>query len=432
MIKFTVGRRCFTVIFALSSKSMMNKTKCTHCDAEAKGNRLPPGWKRVGDDVLCKACMKQEYVLRAITIPVVGPVDGEWKDLRGELKKLWGQTTNLSNWLMSHYYAADIKRVPGLEKLPTMPKVYLYPQAREAFPYLPAQSVVAIDHAVAGKYRSKRYDVIWRSAESLPNYRYPTPFPVHNQSWRAIYLDDKRPAISVRLGTARWTLRLRGGHQFKRQLTGFAGFVDGSNIRGELALYEKRASKSDHRNGVYGKDSNGRETHSRLMCKMVGYFKRQKLQKASGTLYVHTDADSLLVALNAKNDRLWVENCDQVRRWTAEHRRHIQRWSEDQKAEQRPTANYQSRRDTAVRKYRHRMDSLSHEVSAHLVRYARRRRFAVIRYDDDVKTYCDQFPWFSLMERIEYKCDDAGIVFEHSSSSKNTEGARKTENAEDL
>lgn len=411
----------------------MTNAKCTHCDNEAKTSRLPPGWKRIGEEVLCKKCMKIKYVLRAITIPVVGPVDGgEWKELREELKELWGQTTNLSNWLVSHYYAADVKRVPGMEKLPPMQRIYLYREAREAFPYLPSQSVVAIDHAVSGKYRSKRYDVIWRSAESLPNYRYPTPFPIHNQSWSALYLDDGRPAVSVRLGKARWTLRLRGGHQFKRQLAGFVGFVDGSNIRGELALYEKRASKSDHRTGIDGKDANRRETYSRLMCKMVGYFQRKKSQTASGTLHVRTDADSLLVALNEKDERLWVENCDQVRRWTAEHRRQLQRWSDDQKAEQRPVASYQSRRETATRKYHHRMNSLVHEVSAHLVRYARRRRFAVIRYDDTVKSYCEQFPWFSLKECIAYKCDDAGIVFEHSSTAKNTGGAQKTETEEDL
>jgi hypothetical protein len=410
----------------------MTNAKCTHCDNEAKTSRIPPGWKRIGEDVLCKACMKHEYVLRAITIPVAGPVDGEWKELREVLRDMWGQTTSLSNWLVSHYYAADVKRVPGMEKLLPMPQVYLYPQAREAFPGIPPTSVVAIDHAVARKYRSKRYDVIWRASESLPNYRYPTPFPVHNQSWKATCLDDGRPAVSVRIGDRRWTIRLRGGHQFERQLAGFAGFVDGSSIRGELALYDQRSHKSDHRNGVDGKDANGRETHSRLMCKMVGYFPRKKAREASGTLFVRTDSESLLVALNEKDDRLWVENCDHVRRWTAEHRRKLQRWSDDQKAEQRPTANYQSRRDMAARKYRDRMDSLIHEVSAHLVGYARRRRFSVIRYDDTVKSYCGQFRWFALKEKIEYKCDEAGIAFEYSSASKNTEGARKSETVGDL
>lgn len=404
----------------------MENAKCTYCKTEAKSSRLPPGWKRIGADVLCAKCMKLKYVLRAITIPVVGPVDGDWKELREVLREMWGQTTSLSNWLISRYYAADVKRVPGMEKLPQMPRVYLYPEAREAFPELPSTSVVAIDHAVAGKYRKKRYDVIWRSSESLPNYRYPTPFPVHNQSWTALSVDD-RPAVSVRLGDRRWTLRLRGGHQFKRQLAGFAGFVDESNIRGELALYEQRAKKSDHRNGVHERDANGRETISRVMCKMVGYFPREKSNEKSGTLFVRTDKESLLVALNQKDERLWVENCDQVRRWIAEHRRQLQRWSDDQKAEQRPTASYQSRRDAAVLKYRRRMKSITHEVSAHLVRYAERRRFAEIRYDDTVKSYCEQFPWFELKEKIGYKCDSAGIIFERASASENTGSARNNE-----
>lgn len=389
----------------------MTSIKCIKCTSVAKSHRLPPGWKRVGDKILCNRCMKREFVLRAITIPVVGPIDSDWKELREVLKDMWAQTTNLSNWLVSHYYAADIKRTPAVEKLPPMPRLYLYPAARKSFPDIPSTSVTAIEHAVSGKYRSKRYDVIWRASESLPNYRYPVPFPVHNQSWKALYIDE-RPAVSVRLGDRRWTLRLRDGHQFKRQLAGFAGFADGSNIQGELALYEQRARKSDHRNGVHERDANGREQISRVMCKLVGYFPRKKGKEKSGTLFVRTDAEALLIALNQKDERLWVENCDQVRRWSAEHRRQLQRWSDDQKAEQRSIASYQSRRESAARKYRHRMDSLVHETSSHLVKYAERRRFAIIRYDDTNKSYCPQFPWFALKEKIQYKAEAAGIFLE--------------------
>lgn len=402
---------------------------CTYCGAEAKKARLPQGWKRVpvtgspGDeDVLCGKCLKQRYVLRAITIPVVGPVDGEWADLRVELKEMWAQTTALSNWLTSHYYAADVKRVPGMEKLPPMPNVYLYPVAREAFPVVPSNSVVAVDHAVSGKYRAKRFDVIWRSSESLPNYRYPTPYPVHNKGWRAFYIDE-RPAISVRIGDRRWMLRLRDGHQFKRQLAAFAGFVDKTNIQGELALYPVRASKSDHRNGVDERDQNGNKQRTRVMCKMVGYFPRKSKEK-SGTLFVRTDSDALLVALNAQDQRLWVENCDQIKRWSAEHMEKLRRWSDDQKAEQRPTASFQSRRETATKKYRKRMDSLVHEVSAHLVKYAARRKFATVQYDDEERGYCQHFPWAAFADKIEYKCSGEGIVFERSNGAENTEGAR--------
>ena len=48
------------------------------------------------------------------------------------------------------------------------------------------------------------------------------------------------------------------------------------------------------------------------------------------------------MALNEKDDRLWVYNGDQIPRWVAEHRKHLQHWSEDQKAStgpRRPSPN---------------------------------------------------------------------------------------------
>lgn len=189
--------------------------------------------------------------------------------------------------------------------------------------------------------------------------------------------------------------------------------IDGRAVPAELSLYEQRANSADHRPGLTGRDGADQKFSTRLMCKMVVWLPRDaRTADRNGTLYVRTDTDALLVALNVKDERLWVENCDQLRRWTAEHARRLQRLSEDKKCEQRPRAKFQGRREAAALKYRRRLDSLCHEVAAHLANFAARRRFAVVRYDDTMQQYCPRLPWGKLRDLIEQKLDERGIQFE--------------------
>src|SRR5262245_8806619 len=120
-------------------------------------------------------------VVRAVTFPVVSPVSATWKDLRAALFAAWNATTQTSNWMMRECYARDVRRTAELTKLPKMPRLYLYPEARILFPELPSQTVAALERAVQRKYRALRFKILWTSAVSLPTFRYPTPFIVHNQ-----------------------------------------------------------------------------------------------------------------------------------------------------------------------------------------------------------------------------------------------------------
>ena len=45
-------------------------------------------------------------------------------------------------------------------------------------------------------YRAVRYDVVWTSRKTVANYRYPTPFPIHNQSW-SVELDGQAIVLGV-------------------------------------------------------------------------------------------------------------------------------------------------------------------------------------------------------------------------------------------
>ena len=145
----------------------------------AKGlPRLPTGWHRDKDgNAICGEGWKTLYVLRAVTIPVVGPVGIDWKELREIMKTAWGQSTSLSNWAISELSRRDIVRRQQDEKLPKQEHPYLYPEARIQFPGIPSQTVVSILHCIDKKYSKARFDLVWRSAISLPVLSLPCPFP---------------------------------------------------------------------------------------------------------------------------------------------------------------------------------------------------------------------------------------------------------------
>lgn len=370
---------------------------CAVCHAERSkpARRLPQGWHRRKEEVLCADCWGARYILRAITMQVVSPLDCEWKDLRVSLQAMWSAATQASNWMITEMYARDVRR-NGEPKMPPMPPVYLYPEARERFPSLPSQSVAALEQAIRKKYRAARYELIWTCARSLPTFRYPAPFAIPNQGWYAEF-DHEKPVISLRIGDTRHRLRLKGGPVFRRQRQAFAQIVSGEAQQGELAVLQK------------GKN---------LMVKLVAWLPRQAApdrSKRTGVLAVRTDPHSLLVALDEKKEALWKYNADHIVRRFVEHRNQLQRWSEDQKYEQRPVPSFIERRETAVRRYHNSSQTAIRQIAASLVSYAKRRRFAGLRYDDAVTDFQPQFPWFNLRERIQVCCDEAGIVFTHAS-----------------
>ena len=378
--------------------------KCCICGLErntkstAKGEaRTPKGWKNHAGQLYCADDWRKKYVLRAITMQIASPSDGSdssWKDFRLELKAMWAATTQACNWMSTELYAQDVRR-NGEDKMPPMTRVYLYPKARLRFPSIPSQTVAALENTVQAKYRAKRYDVIWRCAATLATYRYPTPFPIPNRGWTASIESDK-PMVRARIGERRWELRLKASVRFRRQLNAFRQIASGDAIQGEMVLMES------------GKD---------VACKLVAWFPRQAQATRTGTLVARSASQKLLIALNEKDEKLWVYNGDQLPRWAAEHRDQLQRWSEDQKAEHRPDPPFAERRGHAAAKYNQRMASACHAIAAMLVGYAERRRFAAIRWDDSDQSFAPQFPWFRLHELIREKADALGIAFEHVPSS---------------
>lgn len=369
---------------------------CSTCHKSRKtkptpaGNlRTPMGWHKRQEEVYCEDCWGARYLLRAVAMPVAEPLGCSWEDLSKDLKQLWRDTTAASNWIMTELYARDVRRGKDDAKMPPMARVYLYPELRERFPDLPPQTVASLEQACQKKYRAHRYQIIWTCGEALPVHRYPVPVPIHNQSW-SVRIEQDKPIVRLRLSEPR-EVRLKTGPQFRRQFKAVRLLARGEAVAGEAALYQRG---------------------TRLMLKMVAWLPREEARSpVEAVLRVHTSQDSLLVAVNQADEQLWRYNADHLRRWSAEHRRKLQRWSEDAKYEQRPVPSFAARRQAAAAKYRDRMQSATHQIAAELAGYAVRRRFAEVRYDDSERGFCEGFPWFRLRALIAEKLGARGIAF---------------------
>lgn len=397
---------------------------CGLCAREHSGKprkdgtaKLPTGWHDHAGQRWCSKCWAKSWTLRSIVLPIAEPLDCTRAELREALRAAWADSTLLSNWMLRELYLRDVRRGPGDDKkMPAMRPQYLYPEARKVAPQADPQSVVAIEQAVTRKYRQRRYSIVWTQSESLPNYRYPAPYPVHNQSWSAQHGPDGEPIVSVRLRGKRIRLRLRGGSQYRRQLGMFRAIVDGEALGREMSFYRIRANGSDHRGEATDRENNGGpRVYWRDMCKVVAWVRKTGEREQNGTLYVRTDGDALLIyRVNDEEPRYW--HADHARRLCVQRRKRQARLSHDTKAERRrPRRDGMGIRELRAQlsaRFGRALDAVTHEASSIVAKYAERRGVAVVVYDDTVRTFDAQFPWFQLRERMAYKLDERKIALE--------------------
>lgn len=407
-----------------TTEKTVQVSKCCSCGNKREINStrhmIPRGWKRKGDELYCRDCWSKLYCIRAIYLHVAEPLTCDWKEFNALLHEQWGRCRALANWAQTELYMNDPAREREGEKIPKLPALYLYPKARQRYPDIASGTTVSVLHAVEGNYRSDRYDVCWAGSKCLSGYRYPYPLPIRSQDWKAIENEEGKPVVSVPISGQRHRLRLAAGQgRAKAALKDFRNIVTGDALASEITI-ERRRAPGSNRNDTQARNGNQRAA-TRVAVKIVGWFPRTPQAGRHGTLIVRTDADCLLIALNEKDDKLWIENMDQLKRWSAEHSRRLQRWSDDGKAEQRPVPSFAARRKNAVHKYRQRIDSSLHEAASHVVNYAKRRRFAAIKYSDKERSYVARLPWEQLRSLIQQKCNRDGIDFHYASGEAETE-----------
>lgn len=338
---------------------------------------------------------KESVVVRAVTLPVGAPVGRSWEELDAALKDCFRLSTGLANWCVRRLFALD---VPGEAKTPeAVTKWYGYGDAGENCPawgewagaMASAQCVI---RAVQRKYVQTRFDVMVRHVQSHLTYRFPQPFPVHNQNWKPSYADGGFPTVTLTLpGHGAFALRLKRRADFGRQLAMFRLLHDGAARRGEAAVYRNR--KGD------------------LLVKLVGEFPRVERGGADRVCFLHTDPAALLVA-EVDGRSVTVTNADHVRRalarvktMQARHAAFLARAGQDKKREVRMDRRQRRQLNGVVdercAKQRDRVKDAVKQVAAQVARFCERQRVGLVAYDDTIRTFFpDGFPWHALKERL--------------------------------
>lgn len=381
------------------------RIECSECEtgrespaAKSGQARIPRGWKQIGDRVYCPKCKLTKYALRAITIPVAAC---DWASVIPVVRGGIRDCTRCSNWLVSEYYSRDPLRIPA-DKLPKWTLPYMYPDARILVPDLEPMSLVSIINTVQSKYRAFRFD-LWRGAKSLPTFR-DVPVPINSQASR-IALEKQRWTFEFRYSGSWYSLQLRQGLQFARQIRALQSIQAGETEPGEAALYWRDKS---------------------LILKIAGWFRRGE-SAGCGEVKARTASDAFLIAVSSSG-AIWKLNGDHVRRWIVGAENQQQRLREDLKAERRfpkyMREGIVDRMGALSRQRSDRLQSWSHESSMQIVNWTKRQHAVKLVWDDQEQSQVGSlFPWFAFREMLKAKCEMAGIEFEHASGREIAETA---------
>jgi hypothetical protein len=298
-----------------------------------------------------------------------------------------------------------------------MPRIYLYPEARERFPALSPQTVASLVQDVQAAYRANRYELLWTGARALTTYRYPAPYPIPSQAWR---LDEEqgRWFVALRLGDRRWRLKLRGGPHMRYQAERLRQLLTGEAQRGAATIYQVVAQHGSHRTGM----SNG-ERDVRVMLKMAAWLQKIEPPPREGVLCVRTGPDALL-SIAGHDWRIDAAPLRGVLSATA-RRRHALTVNHAHERRQ-PRRRRQGMADALSelsRRSRLRIADACHTYAAHVAAYAERQRASWIEYDDRDRSALPSFPWEQLRQAIAMTLEESGMRLIHINGISSNAGA---------
>jgi hypothetical protein len=338
-------------------------------------------------------------VIRCVTISVSVPLgtdpDGApwtWQTFGARLNEAFRLSTDLANWCVRRLFVLDDPLSAACPD--AVKKWYGYRDASANYPRAAdwagaMTSLNLIARAVQRKYIQQRFDVMVRHDSSLLTYRFPQPYPVHNQNWSLRY-ESGFPVVRLNMpGLGRVDLRLKRSAEFGRQLGMIRQMYDDpdqkSTKRGEAALYRDRKGN--------------------VLLKLVGHFPRRERGPADNVAFVHTDPGALLVVeINGRPVK--VTNGDHMRRESAKHKTFLRRAGEDKKREvrmdRRQRANLNTAVDSRCDKQRRRVDTAVKQVAAQVARLCQRQRVGTVAFDDANREFFPEgFPWHALKTRLE-------------------------------
>lgn len=281
---------------------------------------------------------------------------------------------------------------PKTEKIPKCPKLYTYPSVKELF-HGSRNVCASVTRQAEKTYKQFRFDM-WTLRATLPTKRHePWPIPIANTKW--LMREVNVVADCLMIGGEHCEFTLRGGSNYARQLAPIKSILDGGP-------------------GKIGDSRVGLDRRGNVVFYVSVSIPKRDPVKSDGELHVKTQRDAFIVAAKERDSVPFTINADHVFGWIDQHKRRQQRLSQDSKSGVR--RKLYNRRDIESRKYQDRIKSFIEETTAHIVKYASRRKCGTVLYDDTIRSYMPEFQWFVFCQRLKDKCEQAGIRFEKTES----------------
>jgi hypothetical protein len=370
--------------------------------------RLPRGWKILQGQTCCPTCVSTGWLLRAHLCPIAGPVDADWPALRAAMRASFAASTACANWMVSELYARDVRREPDDVKLRPMPKIYLYPEARRRWPELASQSVADLEQRVKRTYQAQRYELLWLGARTLASFRYPQPVPLPAQMIAIERTEGGAWHLSLRLTDRRWTVRLRTGPEFRRQVDALETIESGTGVLCGAVLDEIAARPGDHRS----EHAPARRLVARLVI-------RQPITPTTAreprVLTLRTTRDRLWVGSMPYHPEAYVATGDALRAVIAGADRRLDRIDADLSVSRRWIASererVRARRQAIAAKAHQAVLTHLHRLAAQLATWARARGVTAIVYEDRERGYLRRAPWDALERLAREKAAAVGIAW---------------------
>lgn len=432
----------------------------------------------------------KKWVQRSLSFPVQECRSMPWKELMQLLHDSWRHSTMLANWARHTLTCCDIVRTPELTVLPEYRPVDLYalafgragekqsrlrvgcPECRRSWwpvqvngcvpehgpegkpcpgvgkplaerprgtlPAVPVHydaagfwggaksSAQSILKKVQTKYAQERLRTIWLRERRSPEFVYPYPFPVHQDSWVPSLGDSKALLINLALPGGRVALRLRRDNSRPHFLRTFEEIVAGDVAQQELTISRQRSHANVPRDFQRSPGGDQR-TGYRVMVRIA--YRREVLDNPDQVTATVTTGSAPFLTVLVPGRPPWLLYAPWVQRWIAEHRRFLFEFANDMKFEKRwprrKREAMQSYSDARCDKHAKRMKTFRLQTAAQVVGYCSRNHCGRIVWDCRDRTFAESFPWSLLETDLQNKCDEAAIYLETvaSGATKNDESA---------
>lgn len=391
---------------------------CTRCSASVASKRLPRGWKDCGGPT-CEACLIANFNMRAISLPVAHLTTAKGEPVgEGFLRHFlpaWRLATDLANWAQQELLRRDVRRMPGMTTLPKyipFPDGGLYthwnatasPESRAAWAGATGTAATILK-AVEDRWKDRdRLAVLWRGESSACTFRFPYPWVVRRQDWRASLLDSAHgpiPMLSFPLpGCGRVNLELDRRAELREPLRDFTRVVSGE------------AHGTDVK--VVGVSRGGRLIGVKAII-AARFTRAIAVGEPERVATIRTGPEALLT-VELPNRPPFVLYAMHLKGVVSSYEKWLERYRTDLKYEKRWPAQKRRRMiakcKPAIDRQKGRIDSELKQACAAVVGFVARQRCAVIVYDDGNRDFLPSWPWYTMRERLSCLCGEVGIGFQ--------------------